>query len=208
MAPLVSVTKILSDPTAGKYIAGTAWHCYYGGANLMSKTYDALHQRFPDKDILCTEHGGWGKNRGGWWGDVDWGMAHSWMGGPQNWCQASVEWNLALNGKFGPTPRPDSEAAGLVVIQTDNYQEAKFEREFYGIAQMSRAARPDSKHIAASFKGADPGGMDIVAFALSNGQTSLVVFNKNRTEKTFQVEADGKFFDYIAPGHSIVTFIW
>jgi len=208
MDPLESVTKIFSNPTAGKYVAGSAWHCYYGDASLMAKTYNTLHQRFPDKEILCTEHGGWGKNRGGWWGDVDWGMAHSWMGGPQNWCQASVEWNLALNGKFGPTPRPDSEAAGLVVIQTDNYQEAKFEREFYGIAQMSRAARPDSKHIAASFKGADPGGMDIVAFALSNGQTSLVVFNKNRTEKTFQVEADGKFFDYIAPGHSIVTFIW
>jgi len=208
MAPLLSVTKILSDPTAGKYIAGSAWHCYYGDANLMSNIYNALHQRFPDKEILCTEHGGWGKNRGGWWGDVDWGMAHSWMGGPQNWCQASVQWNLALDCKFGPTPRPDSEATGLVEIQTDNYQEVKFEREFYAMGQMSRAARPGSKHIAASFKGADPGGMDIVAFALPNGQTSLVVFNKQKMEQSFQVEADGKFFDCLAPGHSIVTFVW
>ena len=94
------------------------------------------------------------------------------------------------------------------MIQTDNYQEVKFEREFYGMAQMSRAARPGSKRIAASFKGADPGGMDIVAFALPNGQTSLVVFNKKKTEQSFQVEADGKFFDYLAPGHSIVTFVW
>ena len=119
-----------------------------------------------------------------------------------------MEWNLALDGKFGPTPRTDSEAAGLVVIQTDNYQGVKFEREFYGLAQMSRAARPGSKHIAASFKGADPGRMDIIAFALPNGQTSLVVYNKNQTEQSFQVEADGKFFDYPAPGHSIVTFVW
>ncbi|MGA2916312.1 MAG: glycoside hydrolase family 30 beta sandwich domain-containing protein [Sedimentisphaerales bacterium] len=208
MDPLESVTKIFSNPTADKYIAGSAWHCYYGDANLMAKTYNTLHQRFPDKEILCTEHGGWGKNRGGWWGDVNWGMAHSWMGGPQNWCQASAEWNLALNDKFGPTPRPDSEAAGLVVIQTGNYQEAKFEREFYGLAQMSCAARPGSKHIAASFKGADPGSMDIVAFTLPNGRTSLVVFNRNQTEQSFQVEADGNFFAYIAPGHSIVTFAW
>jgi len=50
--------------------------------------------------------------------------------------------------------------------------------------------------------------MDIVAFALPSGQTSLVVFNKNKTEQSFQVEADGKFFDYLAPGHSIVTFVW
>jgi O-glycosyl hydrolase len=84
----------------------------------------------------------------------------------------------------------------------------KFEREFYGLAQISRAARPRSKRIVASFKGADPGGMDIIAFALPNGQTSLIVFNKEQTEKSFQVEADGKYFDYLAPGHSIVTFVW
>jgi O-glycosyl hydrolase len=119
-----------------------------------------------------------------------------------------LEWNLALNCKFGPTPRTDSEAAGLVNIETDNFQGVRFEREFYAMGQMSRAARPGSKHIAASFKGAVPGGMDIIAFALPNGQTSLVVYNKKQTEQSFQVEADGKFFDYPAPGHSIVTFVW
>ena len=129
------------------------------------------------------------------------------MGGPQNWCQANLEWNLALDSKFGPTPRPDSAAAGLVVVQT-NFNEVKFEREFYGLAQMSRAARPGSKHIEASFKGAAPDGMDIVAFALPDGQTSLVVFNQKETEQSFQVEADGKFFDYAAPKHSIATFVW
>ena len=206
--PVESVTKILSDPTAGKYIAGSAWHVYYGDASLMRKVYDTIHQKFPDKEILCTEHGGWGKSRGDWWGDVDWGMAHSWLGGPQNWCQGSLEWNLALDNKFGPTPRPDSEAAGLVVVETNSYQGVKFEREFYGLAQMSRAARPGSKHIAASFKSADPGGMDIVAFALPNSQTSLVVFNKQETEQSFQVEADGRFFGYTAPKHSLVTFVW
>ena len=208
MDPAESVTKIFSDPIAGKYIAGSAWHVYYGDANLMCKSYNTIHQRFPDKEILCTEHGGWGKKRGGWWSDVDWGMTHSWMGGPQNWCQTGVEWNLALNDKFGPTPRPDSEAVGLVVIQSGTYQEAKFEREFYGLAQMSRAARPGSKHIAASFTGADPGGLGIVAFALSGGKTSLVVFNEKQTETSFQVEADGKFFVSVAPGHSILTFVW
>lgn len=208
MSPVSSVTKILSDPVAGKYIAGTAWHCYYGDAKLMSTVYNAIHESFPNKEILCTELGGWGKDRGGWWGDVEWGMAHNWMGGPQNWCQASVQWNLALDGKFGPSPRPDSEATGLVEVQTNSYQEVKFEREFYAMAQMSRAARPGSKRIAASFVGTDPGGMDIVAFGWPNGQTALVVFNKNKTEQSFQVEADGQFFEYQAPAHGIVTCVW
>jgi glucosylceramidase len=208
MDPVESVTKILSDPVAGKYIAGSAWHVYFGDANLMRKTYSTIHQRFPDKDILCTEHGGWGKNRGAWWGDVDWGMANNWMGGPQNWCQASAEWNIALDNQFGPTPRPDSEAAGLAIIQTNNYQRVKFEREFYGLAQMSRAARPGSKHIAAFLKGADPDALGIIAFALPNGQTSLVVFNRKQTEQSFQVQADGRFFNYSSPEHSIATFVW
>jgi glucosylceramidase len=206
MEPVESVTKIFSDPTAGKYVAGSAWHCYYGDPALMAKTYNTIHQRFPDKEILCTELSGW--KRGSWWGDVDYGMAYNWLGGPQNWCQGNLEWNLALNCKFGPTPRPDSEAVGLVNIETDNYQGVRFEREFYAMAQMSRAARPGSKRVAASFKKGDPGGMDIIAFAPPNGQTSLVVYNKKQTEQPFQVEANGNFFDYIAPGHSIVTFVW
>jgi glucosylceramidase len=208
MDPVASVTKMLADPVAGKYIAGTAWHCYYGAAKLMSSTYTTVHQSFPDKEILCTELGGWGKNRGSWWGDVEWGMATDWMGGPQNWCQASVQWNLALDGNFGPTPRPDSQATGLVEIQTNHCQEVKFEREFYAMAQMSRAARPGSKHIAAAFTGVDPGGVDVIAFALPNGQNSLVVFNRNQTEQPFEVAAGGKFFEYRAPEHGIVTFIW
>jgi O-glycosyl hydrolase len=96
----------------------------------------------------------------------------------------------------------------LVNIETDNYQGVRFEREFYAMAQISRAARPGSKRVAASFRGADPGGMDIITFALPNGQTSLVVYNKKQTEQPFQVEANGKLFDYAAPGHSIVTFVW
>ena len=128
MDPVESVTKIFSDPNAGNYIAGSAWHCYYGGSKLMAQVYNTIHQRFPDKEILCTELSGW--KRGSWWGDVDYGMAHNWMGGPQHWCQANLEWNLALDCKFGPTPRTDSEAAGLVNIETDNYQGVRLEREF------------------------------------------------------------------------------
>lgn len=38
MDPLASVTKILSDREAARYVAGTAWHCYYGDAALMQRT--------------------------------------------------------------------------------------------------------------------------------------------------------------------------
>ena len=82
--PVRSVTQILADPEARKYIAGTAWHCYAGGVNEMRTTYARVHELFPDLPILTTELSAWGRNRGAWWGDVQWGLAHSWMGAEQN----------------------------------------------------------------------------------------------------------------------------
>ncbi len=69
LQPVDSVAKIMGDPEAGKYIAGSAWHCYTGGAGDMKRVYDATHARFPRGQILTTELSGWGRDRGNWWGD-------------------------------------------------------------------------------------------------------------------------------------------
>jgi glucosylceramidase len=208
MDPVESVTKMFSDSTAGRYIAGSAWHCYYGDDALMTSTYNTIHRRFPDKEILCTESGAWSKNRGNWWGDIDWGMRTVWLGGPQNACQACINWNLALNCDYGPTPRTDSAALGLVNIETGDYQGVRFEREYYAMAQMSRAARPGAKRIAAMFETSATNDLDVIAFGLPGNKTSTVVFNRSQTQQAFQIEADKFFFAFQIPGHSIVTFVW
>jgi glucosylceramidase len=208
MDPVASATKILSDRQAARYVAGTAWHCYYGDAALMKRTYETVHERFPEKQILCTESSGWGKNRVPWFGDVEWGLSHNWLGGPQHWCEAALQWNLVLNHKFGPTLRDDSQATALVTVNTDRYDEARFEREFYALAQMSRAARPGSRRIAASVRAGNGAGLELIAFKLPNGQTSLVVFNKTDAEKAFEVESDRRFFEYHVPARSIATLVW
>jgi glucosylceramidase len=208
MDPVASATKILSDREAARYIAGTAWHCYYGDAAQMKRTYETMHKRFPEKQILSTESTGWGKDRGPWFGDVEWGLSHNWLGGLQHWCEAALQWNLVLDHKFGPTLRDDSQATALVAVNTDRYDEARFEREFYALAQMSRAARPGSKRIAASVQAGNGDGLDLIAFKLPNGQTSLVVFNKNDAEKAFEVESHRRFFEYHVPARSIATFVW
>ncbi|HPS01130.1 MAG TPA: glycoside hydrolase family 30 protein [Candidatus Sumerlaeota bacterium] len=209
MDPVASVTQIFQDSEAGRYIAGSAWHCYSGGAEAMKKAYQAIHQKFPDKMILGTEISAWGKNRGGWWGHVRSRMAMSWMGGPQNGCQAIQEWNLALDQKYGPTLRDDSAGIGVVTVRSDTWQEVKFEREFYGLAQMSRAAQSGSRRVATSVEGDDPNkDLDVVAFSAPEGKTTLAVFNKNEGDRAFQVKAGGSFFQYTLPGRSLVTFAW
>jgi glucosylceramidase len=135
-------------------------------------------------------------------------LSHNWLGGPQHWCEAALQWNLVLDHKFGPTLRDDSQATALVTVNTDRYDEARFEREFYALAQMSRAARPGSRRIAAAVQAGNGAGLELIAFKLPNGKTSLVVFNKNDAEKAFEVRSKRSFFEYQVPARSIATFVW
>lgn len=213
LQPLESVTKIMSDPEAAKYIAGSSWHCYSGGAGDMKRVYDTIHARFPERQILTTELSGWGRNRGNWWGDVEWGMTHNWLGTLQNWSEASLQWNLALDHQFGPTLRHDSQAMGIVTIRSDDWQNVRFEREFYAMAQVSRAARPGAKRIGTRITAGGGKGLEVIAFALADGtsandKTSLVVFNKRGDEAAFQISDGTTLIAYRLPARSIVTFRW
>ena len=207
MDPLASVTKILSDPEAGRYVAGSAWHGYAGGASDMRRVYSTLHAAFPDKQLLFTELSGWGKNRGAWFGDVAWGMERMWMGGPQNGCQAALQWNLVLDNNYGPTLRKDSAATAMAAVNTDRCDEVRFEREFYAMAQLSLAARPGAKRIASTLTG-PAAGLDLVGFVHTDGKSALVVFNKSKIARAFRATDGRARFTYELSGRSIVTLIW
>ena len=207
MDPLASVTKILSDPTAGRYVAGSAWHGYAGGVSDMQRVYSTLHAAFPDKQLLFTELSGWGKNRGAWFGDIAWGMERMWMGGPQNGCQAALQWNLALDNNYGPTLRKDSAATAMVAVNTDRCDDVRFEREFYAMAQFSLAARSGAKRVASMLAGTGA-RLDFVAFVHPSGKTALVVFNKNKAANLFHVTDSRARFTFELSGRSIVTLIW
>ena len=206
--PLDSVRQMLSDPDAGPYVAGSAWHCYSGGPKDIKQVCETLLNEFPGNDLICTELSGWGKDRGDWFDGVLWGMRNNWLGSIQNGCTVSLQWNLALDEQYGPSLRTDSEGIGLVTIRSDNFGSVLFEREFYAMAQISRAARPGSQRCRVSVLGGEGNGLETAAFALHDGRTSLIVFNEADEEKEFQVEEGGQRFEYTLPGRSIVTFAW
>ena len=205
--PLASVTKIYSDPEAGRYVAGSAWHGYAGGVSDMRQVYSTLHMAYPDKQLLFTELSGWGKSRGAWFGDIAWGMERIWLGGPQNGCQSALQWNLVLDSNYGPTLRKDSAATAMAAVNTDRCDEVRFEREFYAMAQLSLAARPGAKRVAATLAGSNS-GLDLVTFVHPDGKTALVVFNKNKAARVFRVMDSRAQFTYELSGRSIVTLIW
>lgn len=206
--PLESVSKMLSDPEVSQWIAGSAWHCYAGGARKMEEVYHDLGKRFPNRMILTTEISAWGLDRGPWWGDVEWGMAHVWLRPQLHGSAAAIQWNLALDHQAGPTLRDDSEAIGLVTINTEKNNAVSYEREFYAMAHLSRAAQPGAKRISANGSGDRSGGLDVIAFDTPEGEISLVIFNRNGDGRSFQVKENERGFSYDIPGHSIATFTW
>lgn len=212
MDPVELVTQIMSDLEAGPYVAGSAWHCYSGGTAEMAYAYHTIFQRFPAKSVYCTELSGWGKNRGAWYGDVQWGLTHNWLGGLANGASVALEWNIALDHKFGPTLREDSAALGLITVNTDTWKDVKFEREFYGMAHVSRAARPGSRHLETIIlhngELASNGPLTAVGFSLPDGRYSLVVLNDWNSRGAFEVACGETRFDYSLPGKSLATFVW
>lgn len=207
MDPLASVTKIFSDPEAGRLVAGSAWHGYAGGASDMRRAYAGIAQAFPDKLILFTELSGWGKNRDKWFGDIAWGMERIWLGGAQSGCQSALQWNLVLDNHYGPTLRKDSAATAMAAVDTERWDSARFEREFYAMAQVSRAAQPGAKRVGLAL-GGSKADVDAVAFLQPSGKSALVVFNKGKEASSLLVSDGREPFAYALAARSIVTLIW
>ncbi|WP_136063305.1 glycoside hydrolase family 30 protein [Pontiella sulfatireligans] len=208
MDPFELVKKICSDPVAGQYVAGSAWHCYSGSAMEMKRLYEKLALELPDKKIYCTEATGWrDETKKGWLGDCAWGLKHNWLGGLAAGASVGLQWNLALDHKHGPTTRDDSLAVGLVTVNTDTWNSAKFEREFYCMAHVSRAVRPGSVRLHHIVKN---GGGNILVLAVQrpDGSQALVVCNQNKDDRSFEVRCGNRFLKLKTPARSIQTLTW
>ncbi len=212
--PLDAVTQILSDPQVAPYVAGSAWHCYSGNRTDMQRVYSELRTRFPDQDICCTEATGWGRRRGAWWGDMQWGLAHNWLGGLAAGASVALQWNLALDRQFGPTLRDDSEALGLVTIDTDRWQDVQLQREYYAMAHVSLAAQPQSQLLrhrvlaTEAVAGAEQVPLEVLAVRQVDGARATVVVNTADRPVDIQVACEGQGFRYSLPGHALATFRW
>ena len=168
--PAGAVTKLFSDDAVGKYLAGSAWHCYSGSiAGHAERSMSTLHERFPERPIYCTEISAW-RNASKRNGSATCSGVCAPTGSARSRTGRSValEWNLVLDHKYGPTLRDDSLAVGLVTIHTDTYNSVKFEREYYAMAHVSKAARPGAVCVKTSVT--EAGALDVAAFRLKTGR--------------------------------------
>ena len=209
--PLTLVTDLYKEKDLQKYIIGSAWHCYSGGLADVSRVYKNLRENYPDKYIMTTEITAWGKRKTDWSGDLDWSFRENWLPTFENGGSVSLQWNLVLDHKYGPSPRHDSEASGLATVFTDNYKEVKFEREFYAMAHFSKAVSGGATKLKTHFL--RDGGYDYscstMAFKRDDGKVGVFILNKSAKSKVkLSVEYRGQFIPIEVPAKSIVTLLW
>jgi len=100
--------KILSDPKAAEFTAGTAIHCYGGNVTAQSE----LHNRFPDKEIWLTARSGgeWQK------GKLLEQQVRLIIGAMRNWAKSVVLWNLVLNQDHQPYMCGCTNCRGVITV--------------------------------------------------------------------------------------------
>jgi glucosylceramidase len=199
--------EILRD-RASRWIAGTAYHCYYGDPSAQT----ALHDAFPDKGIWFTEcsgsHGPTDPPDKVFRDTLVWHARTVAIGTTRDWARSAVNWNIALDATGGPHNGGCGTCTGLVTVGPDG--SVTTGAEYYTIGHLSRFVKPGARRIASTSFGTTGWNGQImdVAFRNPDGSTALVVHNENDDPRTFAVNVGDRTFEYTLPGGALATFTW
>jgi glucosylceramidase len=198
----------LLSSTAARWIAGTAFHCYFGDPSAQT----ALHERFPDKGIWFTEcsgsHGPADPPAKFYQETLEWHARNIMIGVTRNWSKTAINWNIALDEHGGPHLGGCDTCTGLVTVNDDGTVTTN--AEYYTIGHLSKFVRPGAVRIASTSFGTTGWNDQIqdVAFRNPDGSTALIVHNQHFDVRTFAVSVGDRTFEYTLPARAVATFTW
>jgi glucosylceramidase len=197
--------NVLNSPAA-KYVAGVAYHCYYGDPSAMT----TLHNQFPDKPIYFTEcSGSQSADPANTFSDtLKWHARNLIIGSPRNWAETVINWNLALDPSGGPHVGGCGTCTPIVTIGPGDTVTKN--AEYYTLGHLARFVKPGAVRIASTSFGTTGwnGQVMDVAFVNPDGSTVLVAHNENDNPSTFAVREGDQEFTYTLPGGALATFTW
>ncbi len=191
--------KILSDPKAAEFSAGTATHCYGGGPDAQSK----LHDHFPAKGIWLTECSGgeWQK------GNLLVAQADLIIETTRNWGQSVVLWNLALDQNHAPHLGGCTDCRGVITIDHSKSPAAVTPTvDFTALAHASKFVAPGAFRIDSIASEESP--LKRVAFRNSDGSIVLLALNPTESAIIFNVAWQSQYASYTLPSGAVATFHW
>ena len=207
-SPRRSTRPTCSRASAGRFIAGTAFHCYAGDPSRQT----ALHRAFPDKGIWFTEcsgsHGPTDPPAQVFSDTLKWHTRNLVLGVTRNWGKTVVNWNLALDPSGGPHRGGCDTCTGVVTVGPG--QTVTENAEYHTLGHLARFVKPGARRIASTSFGTTGWNGQIMdaAFRNRDGSTALVVHNENDDPRSFAVAQGGHSFDYTLPGGALATFTW
>ncbi len=194
--------SLLADPGARHYLAGTAFHCYYGDPASQS----ALHDAFPDKAIYFTEcSGSTSANPATTFPDtLHWHTRYLTVGAVRNWASTVITWNLALDPAGGPHTGGCGTCFGVVTIDPGTGH-ATPTADYYVLGHLTRFVRPGAVRIGSTVAGT------IWTVALRNPDGTVVVLAVNDDWGTgtqrFNLRVGTAAWSYPLPAGAVATFV-
>jgi glucosylceramidase len=113
-ADVKSYPQNVLNSAAARWVAGVAFHCYYGDPTAMT----ALHNQFPKKEILETECSGTqSADPAKTFPDaLKWYARNLEIGSTRNWSKTVVNWSIALGPNGGPDLGGCATCTGILTI--------------------------------------------------------------------------------------------
>jgi glucosylceramidase len=198
--------EVLADAAVSQWVAGTAYHCYYGDPLAQGQQ----RTRYPTKDIYFTECSGIRSTQpANTFSDtLKWHARNLIIGTTRNWAKTMVNWNLVLDHRGGPHVGGCAVCTGVLTVGPGDKVQPN--AEYYTLGQASRFVRPGAVRIASTSFGTTGWNGQIMdaAFRNADGSTALIVHNQNDAPRTFAVAVGRYSFTYTLPGGALATFTW
>ena len=189
--------SILADPSASKYVDGTAFHLYGGDASLLTQVHDA----YPQKNLYLTEQSVT-EPRSGPLGIAE-AVRRVMIGATRNWCRNVLLWNLAADPQNGPHTNNGgcTDCSGAITLDGDSVTKNV---AYYALEHFSQFVPPGSVRVSSS----EMEQLASVAFLTPQHKMVLVVSNTANFAKPFAVKYHDKFFQTTLPSESVGTYVW
>jgi glucosylceramidase len=189
--------SILEDPTANKYVDGTAFHLYGGTASGMTD----VHRAYPNKNLYMTEQSISSSPNEPL--PIAAALSDVMIAATRNWSRNVLLWNLAADPNNGPHTN-DGGCTGCQGAITLNGSQATRNVAYYAVAHFSQFVSPGSVRVGTT----ELEQLASVAFLTADGKVVLITSNTANFPKTFNVKYHGRWFTTTLPEESVATYVW
>jgi glucosylceramidase len=191
---------------ANEWLAGTAFHCYYGSADAMSRLWD----EFPDRLIMVTECSGSSAPEDSaeqaFADTLSWQSTNLLIASMRNHASAVLTWNLALDAQHGPHRGGCETCSGVVTLSPSG--DITRNAEYAVLGHAARFVPSGSVRVEST----GPDGLDQVAFRTPDGSTVVLVWNGGDDEEPVTMGDGGGAgagaWRVDLPGRSLTTVAW